>query len=72
MGGLRERVLAWLSRRPEAQGWALLAPGTLWLIAFFLVPILFIGFSAIGIVDPSELSGPDTIRPERPFGEFAA
>jgi spermidine/putrescine transport system permease protein len=40
VGGLRERVLAWLSRRPEAQGWALLAPGTLWLIAFFLVPIL--------------------------------
>lgn len=33
------------------------------LFAIFLVPILFIGFSAIGIVDPSELSGPDTILP---------
>ena len=40
MGGLRERILAWLYRRPEARAWALLAPGTLWLVAFFLVPIL--------------------------------
>jgi spermidine/putrescine transport system permease protein len=39
-GGLRERILAWLYRRPEARAWALLAPGTLWLIVFFLVPIL--------------------------------
>jgi spermidine/putrescine transport system permease protein len=40
VGGLRERILAWLYRRPEARAWALLAPGTLWLVAFFLVPIL--------------------------------
>ena len=40
MDGLRERVLAWLYRRPEARAWALLAPGILWLVAFFLVPIL--------------------------------
>ncbi|HEU5039962.1 MAG TPA: ABC transporter permease [Gemmatimonadales bacterium] len=39
-GALRERALAWLYRRPEARAWALLAPGTLWLLAFFLVPIL--------------------------------
>jgi spermidine/putrescine transport system permease protein len=39
-GALRERLLAWLYRRPEARAWALLAPGTLWLLAFFLVPIL--------------------------------
>jgi spermidine/putrescine transport system permease protein len=38
-GALRERILAWLYRRPEARAWALLAPGTLWLMAFFLVPI---------------------------------
>jgi spermidine/putrescine transport system permease protein len=38
--GLRERVLAWLYRRPEAQAWSLLAPGGLWLLVFFLVPIL--------------------------------
>jgi spermidine/putrescine transport system permease protein len=37
---LRERILAWLYRRPEARAWALLAPGTLWLLAFFLIPIL--------------------------------
>jgi spermidine/putrescine transport system permease protein len=39
-GGLRERLLAGLHRRPDARGWALVAPGTLWLVAFFLVPIL--------------------------------
>jgi spermidine/putrescine transport system permease protein len=38
--GLRERTLAWLHRRPEARAWALLAPGGLWLLVFFLVPIL--------------------------------
>jgi spermidine/putrescine transport system permease protein len=36
----RERVLAWLYRRPEARAWSLLAPGGFWLLAFFLVPIL--------------------------------
>ena len=40
MGGLRERLLAWLYQRPQARAWALLAPGTLWLIGFFLIPIL--------------------------------
>ena len=40
MGGLREQLLAWLYRRPEARAWALLAPGTIWLLVFFLVPIL--------------------------------
>jgi spermidine/putrescine transport system permease protein len=38
--GLRERALAWLYRRPEARAWTLLAPGGLWLLVFFLVPIL--------------------------------
>jgi spermidine/putrescine transport system permease protein len=37
---LRERILAWLYRRPEARAWTLLAPGGFWLLAFFLVPIL--------------------------------
>ena len=36
----RERILRWLHRRPEAGAWALLFPGALWLVAFFLVPIL--------------------------------
>lgn len=36
----RERALAWLHRRPEAQAWALLGPGAFWLFAFFLVPLL--------------------------------
>ena len=39
-GALRNRVLAWLHPRPEAKAWALLGPGTLWLVAFFLIPIL--------------------------------
>jgi spermidine/putrescine transport system permease protein len=37
---VRERALAWLHRRPEAQAWSLLAPGGLWLLLFFLVPII--------------------------------
>ena len=40
MATLRQRVLGWVYRRPEAQAWALLAPGAFWLTAFFLVPIL--------------------------------
>jgi spermidine/putrescine transport system permease protein len=40
MAHVRERALAWLHRRPEAQAWSLLAPGGLWLLAFFLAPIL--------------------------------
>ena len=40
MARFRERILAWLYRRPEARAWALLAPGGLWLLGFFLVPIL--------------------------------
>jgi spermidine/putrescine transport system permease protein len=40
MAHVRERALAWLHRRPEAQAWSLLAPGGLWLFLFFLVPIV--------------------------------
>jgi spermidine/putrescine transport system permease protein len=36
----RERALAWLYRKPEAQAWVLLAPGGFWLLLFFLVPLL--------------------------------
>jgi spermidine/putrescine transport system permease protein len=43
---VRERALAWLHRRPEAQAWTLLGPGVFWLAAFFLVPILImLGYS---------------------------
>ena len=37
---LRERVLRWLNRRPEARAWTLLAPGALWLVLFFAAPIV--------------------------------
>ena len=33
------RALRWLSRRPAASAWALLAPGLGWLAVFFLAPI---------------------------------
>jgi spermidine/putrescine transport system permease protein len=36
----RERVLAWLHRRPAIRTWTLLGPGVLWLGLFFLVPLL--------------------------------
>jgi spermidine/putrescine transport system permease protein len=38
----RHRALEWLSRRPRAQVGVLLAPGGLWLLAFFLVPIFIV------------------------------
>jgi len=40
VAAFRERALAWLYTRPEARAWALLAPGGLWLLAFFLVPLV--------------------------------
>ena len=40
MRALRERLLAWLYPRPGVTAWALLAPGGLWLLVFFLIPIL--------------------------------
>jgi spermidine/putrescine transport system permease protein len=40
MAGVRERSLAWLHRRPQAQAWSLLGPGTFWLVMFFAIPII--------------------------------
>ncbi|HSB53495.1 MAG TPA: ABC transporter permease [Gemmatimonadales bacterium] len=37
---LRQRCLRFLHQRPTLQAWSLLAPGTAWLLVFFLVPIL--------------------------------
>ena len=40
MSGPRRRLLAWLHRRAAAQAWTLLGPGMLWLVLFFLIPLL--------------------------------
>jgi spermidine/putrescine transport system permease protein len=54
----RRRLLSWLTRRPQAEAWSLLAPGTAWMIAFFLIPVLIMcAYSAMprgeyGGVDP--------------------
>jgi spermidine/putrescine transport system permease protein len=46
MSASRRKVLSWLARRPRAQLVALLTPGGLWLLAFFLIPILImLGYS---------------------------
>jgi spermidine/putrescine transport system permease protein len=37
---LRQRALTWFHKNPQAQAWSLLAPGGLWLLLFFLVPLL--------------------------------
>ena len=37
--GLRQSLLTWFHQRPQAVPWFLLAPGAIWLILFFLVPI---------------------------------
>jgi spermidine/putrescine transport system permease protein len=33
----------WLARRDRARAWALLLPGTLWLLAFFVLPVAIMG-----------------------------
>jgi spermidine/putrescine transport system permease protein len=38
--GLRQSILTWFHERPQATPWVLLAPGGLWLIVFFLIPIM--------------------------------
>ena len=35
----RRRLLRWLHERPRVRGWGLFAPGALWLVLFFLVPL---------------------------------
>jgi len=40
MAGLRRGFLALMHRRPRLGAWTLLAPGTFWLLLFFLVPIV--------------------------------
>jgi spermidine/putrescine transport system permease protein len=40
MPSLRQRALGWLHPRPHARAWLLLGPGTVWLLLFFLVPII--------------------------------
>jgi spermidine/putrescine transport system permease protein len=39
---MRRRVLAGLSRRPGRQAWALITPAGIWLVAFFLIPVLLL------------------------------
>jgi spermidine/putrescine transport system permease protein len=55
---LRRRLLAWFTRRPEAEAWALMGPGTFWMLAFFAVPVVvmcaysFMPRGTYGGVDP--------------------
>jgi spermidine/putrescine transport system permease protein len=54
----RERLLTWLHRRPEARAWSLLGPGALWLLVFFVAPLVimlvysFMPRGIYGGVDP--------------------
>lgn len=40
---MRRRISRWLAFHDRARAWALLAPGTLWLLAFFVAPVLIMG-----------------------------
>ena len=45
---LRQRLLGFYHTRKDATAWTLLAPGVLWLVVFFLVPILImLGYSVM-------------------------
>jgi spermidine/putrescine transport system permease protein len=37
---VRQRILAWFHARPNATAWALVAPGLVFLVAFFVVPLV--------------------------------
>ncbi len=55
---LRRQLLALFHRRPAAEAWTLLAPGTLWMVVFFIIPVaVMCAYSAMprgtyGGVDP--------------------
>ncbi len=51
----RQRVLAWLHRRPDVRAASLLAPGVLFLAVFFLVPLLIM--AAYSIMPRGEYGG---------------
>lgn len=55
--GLRRRALAWLAPRPQAQAWTLLAPGTIWMLGFFLVPVIVM--CAYSVMPRGEYGGVD-------------
>jgi spermidine/putrescine transport system permease protein len=55
--GVRRRALAWLAPRPQAQAWTLLAPGTIWMTAFFLVPVIVM--CAYSVMPRGEYGGVD-------------
>jgi spermidine/putrescine transport system permease protein len=38
----RRRLLRWLHDRPQVRGWGLFAPGALWLVVFFLAPLVIL------------------------------
>lgn len=40
MKKLRRKLFAWLATRPTARGWSLLLPGLLFLLIFFLIPLV--------------------------------
>lgn len=40
MTTVRRRLLAWFGTRPAARGYGLVAPGLLWLVLFFAVPVV--------------------------------
>jgi len=55
---MRRKLLAWFTRRPEAEAWALMGPGTVWMVVFFAIPVVVMcGYSFMprgtyGGVDP--------------------
>ena len=45
---MRRKTMGWLARHDRARAWTLLAPGPLWLLAFFVIPVLIMaGYSVM-------------------------
>jgi spermidine/putrescine transport system permease protein len=53
----REGLLSWFHRRPEARAWGLLGPGVVFLVAFFLIPLLIM--FAYSVMPRGEYGGVD-------------
>jgi spermidine/putrescine transport system permease protein len=51
----RQRLLAYLNRRPEARAWSLLGPGAVFLVVFFLIPLLIM--AAYSVMPRGEYGG---------------
>jgi spermidine/putrescine transport system permease protein len=65
---VRRRITRWLARHDRARAWALLAPGTLWLVAFFVIPILIM--ASYSVMERGTYGGVEAGFTLEPYARF--